>query len=359
MPLQRIWARDHLPGAALENIELIDGGDWVKKYSVYVTRSIPEPGLDLLRRECDHVWVRPSEKIPTKEELIRGVRRCDALLSLLTDRVDSDVIAAGRRLRIIANYAVGYDNIDVEAATRKGVMVTNTPGVLTETTADMAWALLMSVARRIVEADSYVRKGRFRGWAPKLLLGSDVHGKTLGIVGLGRIGRAVAARAKGFQMKVLYYDVRRAEPDVERELGAAYVDLETLLRTSDFVTLHTQLTQQTTHLIGPKELAMMKPTAYLVNTSRGPVVDEKALAKALQAGAIAGAALDVFEKEPDVSRDLLALPNVVLAPHIASASVETRTRMAIMAAENIIAAAWGQTPPNLVNAEVLQRYPIS
>jgi len=339
--------------------EAIDGADWMKEWSVYVTRSIPERGLDLLRRECSQVEIRASDEIPTRAELIQGVGGRDALLSLLTDPVDSGVISAGRRLRIIANYAVGYDNIDLPAATSRGIMVTNTPGVLTETTADMAWALLMSAARRIVEADKFVREGRFRGWAPKLLLGSDVQGKTLGIIGLGRIGRAVAARAKGFRMKVVYYDVRRAEPDVEREIGAGYVDLETLLRTSDYISLHTQLTPETTHLIGPKELRMMKPSACLINTSRGPVVDEKALAKALQAGTIAGAGLDVFEREPLVSPDLLALPNVVLAPHIASASVETRTKMAMMAAQNIIAAARGERPPNLVNPEVLEALPKS
>jgi len=327
------------------------------QYRVYVTRSIPQPGLDLLRRECSRVDVRSSEDIPTQKELIQGVKGKHALLSLLTDPVGPEVIAAGHDLRIIANYAVGYDNIDVAAATRKGIMVTNTPGVLTETTADMAWALLMSVARRIVEADRYVREGRFRGWAPKLLLGSDVQGKTLGIVGLGRIGRAVAARAKGFRMKVVYYDIRRAEPDVENAIGAIYVDLPTLLRTSDFISLHTQLTPQTTHLIGSEELKIMKRSAYVINTSRGPVVDEKALAKALQDGTIAGAGLDVFENEPFVSPELLALPSVVLAPHIASASVETRTKMATMAAQNIIAAARGERPPNLVNPEVLEIRP--
>mgnify|MGYP001087850333 CR=1 FL=1 len=327
------------------------------RYRVYVTRSIPQPGLDLLQRECSQVEVRDSEEIPTKKELIRGAKGKEALLCLLTDPIDSEVITAARHLRIIANYAVGYDNIDVATATARGIMVTNTPGVLTETTADMAWALLMSAARRIVEADRCVREGRFRGWAPKLLLGSDVQGKTLGIVGLGRIGRAVAARAKGFQMKVVYYDIRRAEPDVESAIGAIYMDLPTLLRTSDFISLHTQLTPQTTHLIGPEELKMMKPSAHLINTSRGPVVDEKALAKALREGTIAGAGLDVFENEPHVSPELLALPNVVLAPHIASASVETRTKMAIMAAQNIIAAARGENPPNLVNPEVFRTRP--
>ncbi len=327
----------------------------MSSYRVFITRPIPEPAIDLLARSRAEVRVRDSEDIPTVEELTEGVRGMDALLSLLTDPVDSKVISGADRLRVIANYAVGYDNVDVKAATSKGIMVTNTPGVLTETTADMAWALLMCVARRIVEADRFVREGRFKHWDPKLLLGSDVHGKTLGIIGFGRIGRAVGSRARGFGMKVVYNDVRRADPAAEASVGARYVDLPTLLRTSDFVTLHTQLTPQTRHLIGPDELNMMKQGAYLINTSRGPVVDELALVRALKAGLIAGAGLDVYEDEPRLNPDLVRLPNVVLSPHIASASVETRNKMAEMAAVNIIAAMRGETPPNLVNPEVLGR----
>ncbi len=323
-------------------------------FTVYVTRPIPAEGIELLRQSIQTVEVRKEEDPPTKEELVHRIKGVDALLCLLTDRIDLDVIEAGRRLRVIANYAVGYDNIDVEAATRKGVMVTNTPGVLTETTADMAWCLLMAVARRVVEADSYVRRGQFKRWEPMLLLGSDVYGKTLGIVGMGRIGRAVARRAMGFGMKILYYSPRRAY-EVEKETGARYVDLPTLLKNADFVTLHTPLTAATRHMIGSEELEMMKPTSYLINTSRGAVVDEAALVDALKRGLIAGAALDVYENEPKLSEGLAELSNVVLTPHIGSASRETRTRMALMAAQNIVSALSGERPPNLVNPEVLAK----
>ena len=323
-------------------------------FTVYVTRPIPAEGIDLLRQSIQTVVVRDEEDPPTKEELLHRISGVDALLCLLTDTIDSEAIEAGRRLRVIANYAVGYDNIDVAAATRKGIMVTNTPGVLTETTADMAWCLLMAVARRVVEADSYVRRGQFRRWEPMLLLGSDVYGKTLGIVGMGRIGRAVARRARGFGMKILYYSRRRAY-EVEKETGARYVDLPMLLKNADFVTLHTPLTAATRHMIGRKELEMMKPTSYLINTSRGAVIDEAALVKALEEGLIAGAALDVYENEPKLSEGLAELSNVVLTPHIGSASRETRTRMALMAAENIVSALSGERPPNLVNPEALAK----
>ncbi len=323
------------------------------KYRVFVTRKIPKTGIDLLLEECEEVIVRSSEEAPTKRELIDGVKGRQALLSLLTDEVDCDVVEAGDELKIIANYAVGHNNIDVSAATRKGIMVTNTPGVLTETTADLAWTLLMGIARRLVEADSYARSGSFRRWEPTLLLGSDVFGKTLGIIGLGRIGRAMAARAAGFGMRVMYTDTVRADPDVEKTLAAEYTNLQDLLRTSDFVTLHTPLTPETHHLIGPNELGMMKPSSYLINTSRGPVVDENALTEALEKGKIAGAALDVFEEEPNIHPRLMKLSNVIITPHIGSGSVETRSKMANMAAGNIIAAMRGERPPNLVNPDVL------
>ncbi len=322
------------------------------RFSVFVTRSIPKAGIEMLRRECD-VEVRSSVGVPSKTELSDGVRHRNALLCLLTDQIDADVISAGRELKVIANYAVGYDNVDVAAATKRGIMVTNTPGVLTETTADMAWALLMSIARRVVEADAFTRAGRFRQWEPELLLGGDIHGKTLGIVGLGRIGQAVARRAKGFEMKVLYTSRARKEPGLERELGVQYADLQTLLTESDYVTLHTPLTEETHHLIGEIQLRTMKRTAYLINTSRGPVVDEGALARALADGIIAGAGLDVYEQEPTVSSELLELPNVILTPHIGSASIDTRGKMSRMAAENILSARRGERPPNLVNPEVL------
>jgi len=320
---------------------------------VYVTRRIPEIGIGMLEKEGFEVSVRRSVEIPTKKELLVAAADSNALLCLLTDQVDSKIIEAARNLTVISNYAVGYDNIDVAAATKRGIMVTNTPGVLTETTADMAWALLMALARRVVEGDAYTRKGLFKRWEPRLLLGCDVHGKTLGIIGLGRIGRAVASRAKGFKMKVVYTSRHRAPPEVEEELQAEYVDLPALLEVSDFISIHTPLTPETHHMIGAREIEMMKPSCYLVNTSRGPVVDEQALAKALVEGRIAGAALDVFEHEPKVTPELMKLANVVLTPHLGSASVETRGKMSEMAARNIIDALQGRRPPNLVNPEVL------
>jgi glyoxylate reductase len=287
--------------------------------------------------------------------LLEKVRGKDGILCLLTDTIDREVMeAAGPKLKVIANYAVGYNNIDVEEATRRGIMVTNTPGVLTETTADLAWALMMSVARRIVEADRFVRAGKFRGWEPMLLLGTDVYGATLGIVGFGRIGQAMARRALGFDMTVLYYDLQRASEEIEQKYRVRFTPLPELLQTSDFVSLHVPLTKDTYHLIGERELRMMKREAYLINTARGPVVDEKALVRALREGWIRGAALDVFEREPEVELELLELENVVLAPHIGSASYATRTRMAEIAAQNLVKALQGEIPPNLVNPEVLR-----
>jgi len=323
------------------------------KPSLFMTREIPKRGLDIIRENFDvDLW--PDEAPPSKEEIIRRIKDKQALVSLLTDPIDEEVINSAPNLRIIAQYAVGFDNIDLKAATKRGIYVTNTPEVLTETTADFAFALMLAVARRVVEADKYVRNGKWKvAWHPLMMLGEDVHGRTLGIVGLGRIGCAVARRAKGFDMKILYYDVIRRE-DLERELGIKYVDLETLLRESDFVTIHTPLTPETYHLIGEKQLRMMKKTAFLINTSRGKVVDQKALYKALKEGWIAGAALDVFEQEP-ISMDdpLLELENVVLAPHIASATHETRSKMAEIVAENLLAFKRGEIPPTLVNKDVL------
>jgi glyoxylate reductase len=327
----------------------------MKRFKVFVTRKILEEGLNMLRERYD-VEVSDYDGIIPREMLLKKVKGADALLSLLTDNIDAEVMdAAGPNLKIIANYAVGYNNIDVEEATKRGIMVTNTPGVLTETTADFAWTLLMAIARRIVEADKFVREGKFRGWEPMLLLGTDVFGATLGIVGFGRIGQAMARRALGFNMRVLYYDNSRVDEQIEKELKATFVDLPTLLKESDFVTLHVPLTKQTHHLIGEKELKMMKKDAYLINTARGPAVDEKALVKALKEGWIKGAALDVFENEPEIEPELLKLDNVVLAPHIASASYATRSKMSVMVAENIIKALNGEVPPNLVNPEVLQK----
>ncbi|MEM2583839.1 MAG: D-glycerate dehydrogenase, partial [Candidatus Thermoplasmatota archaeon] len=277
----------------------------------------------------------------------------DALICLLTDKIDAEVMENGKNLKVIANYAVGVDNIDIAEATKRGIFVTNTPGVLTETVADLAFALMMAIARRIVEGDAFMRQKKFKGWAPMLLLGRDIYGKTLGVVGLGRIGKAFAKRAIGFSMNILYYSRHRDE-EFEKETNARFVSLQELLKESDFISLHLPLTKETYHIIGEKELKMMKKTAYLINTSRGKCIDEKALIKALKEGWIAGAALDVYENEPEVSDELLSLNNVVLAPHIGSASYETRSRMAIMVAENVLAALNGKIPPQCLNPEAIK-----
>jgi len=274
---------------------------------------------------------------------------------VISEAVDPALLDACPELRVVSNVAVGYNNVDVAACTKRGVVVTNTPDVLTDTTADFAWSLLMATARRVVEADRYVRDGRFQQWEYMLLLGGDVHGKTLGVVGFGRIGRAMARRALGFGMRVLYQDAVAADAATERELNAARVDLATLLRESDFVTLHTPLIPETRHLINADTLKSMKKTAYLINAARGPVVDEAALVSALKEGRIAGAGLDVFEEEPKVHPGLVELPNVVLAPHVASGSLETRLKMATLAVENCLAVLEGKTPPTPVNPEVLSR----
>jgi len=329
------------------------------KPKVYVTRELPERGMKIIRERFEaEVW--PEYGPPPKEEIVRKARDVDALVTLLSDKIDAEVFDAAPKLKIVAQMAVGFDNIDIAEATNRGIYVTNTPGVLTETTADFAWALLMAIARRVVEADRYVRTGQWKvSWHPSMLLGRDVYGATLGIVGAGRIGTAVARRAKGFNMKILYYDVVPMPPEIEKELGAKRVDLDTLLRESDFVSIHVPLMKETYHLINEEKLRLMKKTAYLINNSRGPVIDEKALYKALKEGWIAGAALDVFEQEPTpVDNPLLKLDNVVVAPHISSASYETRSRMAEMVAENLVAFFEGRTPPNLVNPEVVKVRPL-
>ncbi len=320
---------------------------------IFVTRKIPEAGLDLLRKEHE-VEVNPYDRVLTKEEIIQGVKGKDGLLCLLTDTIDEEVINSEPRLKMIANYAVGYNNIDVKAATKKGIPVSNTPGVLTDTTAEMAWALLFSTARRIVEGDRFTRAGRFKGWSPMLMLGQDVTGKTLGVVGAGRIGTAFALKSKGFNMKVLYVNTKK-NVTLEQELNAEKVELDRLLKDSDFVSLHVPLFKSTYHLIGERELRMMKKTAVLINTSRGPVVDEKALIKALKNRWIFAAGLDVYEHEPEIPDELKKLDNVVLQPHSASATFETRTRMAVMAAENMLIGLKGEIPPNCVNPEVFNK----
>jgi glyoxylate reductase len=320
-------------------------------WKLYVTREISRAGIDLLKQHCEVVEVNPDDRPLTHDELLQHVKGKDAVLCLLSDRIDNEVLAAATGVKIFANYAVGYDNVDLDAATRHGIMVTNTPGVLTDATADLAWALLFAVARKIVIADRHVREGKFQGWSPLLFVGNDVTGKTLGIIGAGRIGTAMALKSQGFQMRVLYTSPKKNQI-LEDTIGAQRVDTKTLLQQSDFVSLHVRLLPETRHLIGKDELRLMKPSAYLINTSRGPVVDEQALVQALKHGLIAGAGLDVYEEEPKLAPELTALDNVVLLPHLGSATVETRARMSVMAAENILAGLRGERPPNLVNPTV-------
>ncbi|HOK08975.1 MAG TPA: D-glycerate dehydrogenase [Candidatus Hydrogenedens sp.] len=324
------------------------------KPKIFITRNLPERGLKLLFQNFgeENIKIYPCETPIPYEELLKEVRGIDALLCLLTDKIDAKVMEqAGSQLKIIANYAVGFDNIDIVEATKRKIVVTNTPGVLTETTADLAWALLMASARRLGEGERLVRASQWAGWNPTLLLGMDVHGKTLGIFGMGRIGQAVARRASGFNMRIIYYDVN--EPKLPSDIKATQVDKETLLRESDFISIHCPLTRATYHAFGIEEFKKMKRTACIINTSRGPVIDEEALAQALKEGLIFSAGLDVFEKEPEIHPDLLNCPNAILIPHLGSASVETRSRMAEIAAQNIIARLNGKTPPNPVNPEVL------
>jgi len=329
------------------------------KPKVYVTRELPERGLKIIKKYFDtEVWTEYAP--PPKKLIIEKAKNVDALASLLSDKIDAEVFDAAPKLKIVAQMAVGFDNIDVQEATKRGIYVTNTPEVLTDTTADFAWALLMAIARRVVEADKYVRTGQWKvGWHPSMMQGRDIHGATIGIVGAGRIGFAVAKRAAGFNMKILFYDVV-PRPEMEKELGAKKVDLDTLFKESDFVSIHVPLMKETYHLVNAEKLKLMKKTAYLINNSRGPVVDEKALYEALKEGRIAGAGLDVFEQEPiPVDNPLLKLDNVVVAPHISSASYETRSKMAEMVAENLVAFFEGKKPPNLVNPEAMKVRPLS
>lgn len=318
-------------------------------FKIFVTRKIPEAGIKLLKQKKYKVKISPYDRVLKKEEIIKMGKDYDALLCLLTDQIDGKVIdGIGPQLKVIANYAVGFNNIDIKAAKERNIMVTNTPGVLTETVAEHTIALLFAIARRTVEADKWTRAGKYQGWAPMLFLGSNVVGKTLGIVGLGRIGGEIAKRmSQGFGLKIIYYDVFRNKK-LEKELGIKYVPLKNLLKTADFISLHVPLLPQTRHLIGARELKIMKKTAYLINTSRGPVIDEKALIKALKNKWIKGAALDVFEFEPKLAPGLAKLDNIVLTPHIASATEETRNKMAELAAKNIIVGLSGKIPPNLV-----------
>ncbi len=323
------------------------------KPRVFVTRLLPEGAMQVLNENFD-VQCNPHDRVLSRQELLAGVKDKDGILPLLTDRIDAELLqAAGPQLKIVANYAVGYNNIDVPACTSRKIPATNTPGVLTDTTADLAMTLLLAVARKIVPADTYARAGKYQGWAPLLFVGTDVHHKTLGIMGFGRIGFALAKRASGFDMNIIYHDAMRASPELEQQAGAKFVDKDTLLAQSDFISLHVPLSRETHHLMSSPELAAMKSSAYLINTSRGEVVDEKAMVKALQQGQIAGAGLDVFEFEPAIEKELTVMDNVVIVPHIASGSIETRTKMGLVAAENLIALLIrGQKPPNCLNPEV-------
>ncbi len=321
---------------------------------VLVTRKVFDEVLNLLGKHFD---IESNQRdVPFSPiQLVKRLQGKAGAVTLLTDIIDDRLLAQCPELKVVCNVAVGFNNIDVKACTRRGVMASNTPGVLDDTTADFTWCLLLSTARRVVEADNFFRSGKWKGWGLMQFLGHDVHHKTLGIVGFGRIGKGVARRAKGFDMRVIYTDVQRTDEATEREYSVMYVDKRTLLRESDFVSLHVPLFPETTHYVSHAEFALMKRTAILINASRGPVLDEKALVKAVKEGKIAGAGLDVYEKEPKCERGLLGMKNVVLAPHIASASIETRAKMATMAAQNCIAGLSGQRPPNLLNPEVLGR----
>ncbi|HLA39168.1 MAG TPA: D-glycerate dehydrogenase [Candidatus Glassbacteria bacterium] len=317
------------------------------KEKVLVTRHLPGRAVETIAGRYK-LTVNPHDRNLSYEELRTLAAGCSGILSVLRDRIDRPLIEAVPELRVVSNFAVGYDNIDLAAAAARGIIVTNTPGVLTEATADIAFALIMAVGRRIVEADRFTRAGKFDGWAPEMLLGADVHGSTLGIVGLGGIGLALARRAAGFDMEVLYYS-RNRKPGAERQTGAKYAELDDLLKRSDYVSVHAPLSSDTFHLIDQRRLGLMKPTAFLINTARGPVVDEDALVRALQEGRIAGAGLDVFEEEPKLHPGLAGLDNTVLLPHIGSASLATRIRMADMAVENLLAVLAGDPPPNPVS----------
>jgi glyoxylate reductase len=311
--------------------------------------------MDKIHSFCDaKVW--EGELPPPRDVLLNNVAEMEGLLSLLTDKIDGELMDKAPKLKVVSNCAVGFDNIDIKAATERGIIVGNTPGVLTDTTADFAFALMLAAARRVAEGDRIVRAGKWKTWGPMILLGPDVHDATLGIVGLGRIGSAIARRAKGFRMNLIYSDVIRNK-QAEEEFGIKFVDIDTLLAQSDFITLHTNLTPETYHMIGQKQFEKMKKTAILINTSRGPIVDNMALYEALKSGKIAYAALDVTEPEPiPANHPLLTLENVIVAPHIASASVATRTKMGVMAADNLIAGLKGEMPPNPVNPEVLKKH---
>ncbi len=314
---------------------------------VFITRKIPEDGIRILEEADLEVDVFPRNRPPSKREIIDGVKDADALISLLVDKIDREVIDSAPNLKVIGNYAVGYNNIDVEYAKQRGIVVTNTPGVLTDATADLAFSLLLAAARRVVEGDRFMRDGKFNGWAPMLMLGKNVWGATIGIIGAGRIGQAVGRRAIGFNMRILYYS-RQRKIEFEKETGAKYVPLDTLLRESDFITLHVPLTKETHHLIGKREFELMKDGSILINTARGEVVDEKYLIEALKSGKLFAAGLDVYYGEPHVNPELFKLPNVVLTPHIGSATENTRRKMAEMVCSDVVRVLRGEEPEHRV-----------
>lgn len=322
-------------------------------FKVFITRNIPTEGIDLLKRRCD-VEVNTLGRSLTKEELLEKIKDKDACITQLTDKVDRDFFEAGKNLKIVANYAVGFDNIDLAEATKKNIYITNTPDVLTQATAELAWTLLFACARRVSQADKYTREGLYKGWDLYLFLGLDISNKVLGIVGAGRIGQAFAKMSKGFNMKILYTANSR-KPAFEKETNAMFVNLETLLKESDFVSIHTPLTPQTHHLIGKKELSLMKKTAILINTARGAIIDELALTESLENQQIYAAGLDVYEKEPLIEERLKKLDNVILLPHIGSATQKTRIDMSILAAQNIIDYLDSKIPRTLVNKDILNK----
>lgn len=321
---------------------------------ILITNEIPAGGMDMLKAKYD-VELGINYQIDRKKAIIEKIEEKDVILPLLTEAMDSEIMDAAPQLKIISNYAVGFNNIDLKAATERGILVTNTPGVLTDTTADCAFAMMMASARRIPSSERYARAGKFKGWEPLRFLGQDVYKKTLGLIGFGRIGMAMAQRASGFNMKILYYDEYRATKEIETKYNASYVPLDELLRLSDFVSLHTPLTPTTHHLISQREFSLMKKSACIINTARGPVIEEKALIEAMEKETIFGAAIDVFEFEPAIPEALKKLENVIIIPHIASATFQTRTRMSEIAAQNIINVFEGKMPVSLVNTEVLEK----
>jgi glyoxylate reductase len=322
------------------------------KPTVYLTRLLPPAVMQRLENETQLTW-HSDDSVATKATIIAGAKDCDALLCNITDPVDAEILAACPNLKVVANFGVGYNNIDVAAATARKIPVTNTPGVLTDPTADIAFALLLAAARRVGEGERLVRANKWTGWNPMQLLGADVSGATMGLIGFGRIGKAMAKRARAFDMPLIYWNRTRLSPEEEEACGATYMSMDEVLKQSDFISLHVAYNAETHHLMGAKQFAMMKPTAFIINTARGPVIDEAALVEALQTQQIAGAGLDVFENEPQLHPGLFACETAVLAPHLGSATIGTRTKMGMIALENLLAACTGQIPPNCVNPEVL------